>query len=229
MMKAPKSISELAREERRTMAAPPKRKAAPIAYVTEGQRQLCGIKAQGTTIARRIGVGKSAVTRWRQGQESPDPTHRQLLERHYGVPARMWELSPVVSASSNGKHSKGLENTKPESLERLPAGWTLQTLEKIMQRLDRRMQEPALTTAELGNLATRLHSFIALRSKLLGDSRSDEQKLLDSAAWQELVEHLRAALEPHPEALLAITERLERLGGSASPLSSTSRPAAAQP
>jgi hypothetical protein len=45
---------------------------------------------------------------------------------------------------------------------------------------------------------------LELRTKIVGDSRTDEQKLLESPAWSRFAEALKGTLEAFPEALAAV-------------------------
>jgi len=48
------------------------------------------VKASQADVARICGVVQSTVSRWVSGAKIPEPKHREILRREYGIPVFAW-------------------------------------------------------------------------------------------------------------------------------------------
>lgn len=79
-----------------------------------GAEALCSvIGIGGAEVARRIGVSRTAVSRWARGIDVPSPSHRLKLDREFSIAAESWanaaerEIARRAVDRKNNRRSNG--------------------------------------------------------------------------------------------------------------------------
>lgn len=167
-------------------------------------------------LAKALGASDSMVGFLKAGTKNPGPDIQRRAEK-LGIPRATWgqaartgdELEagtpaarPAVEASDPG--------TLGTSLAEVEA-WLRGAAAIRDSYLDERHPERP-TPGEYLKAADTATRLIAQRSKLLGDSRSDEEKLAASARWLAIKATLARVLVRHPQAARDVADALEAEG-----------------
>jgi transcriptional regulator with XRE-family HTH domain len=172
---------------------------------SEGSRLLGKVNAQTVEIGAALGVTHSIVSQWSGGTKRPGDRNRAELFRLYGIPEDSWDREP------------GRPRVEPPAPSLSPAephgGEAERRLRSVLAELD------AMDPTTLSDQARlRRASTIAQCSKLLGHATGESQDLSESRllrlpALRRIVEAIRRALVPWPDAMQRVAEELERIGG----------------
>jgi len=173
---------------------------------TEGQRLLRGLRLVHTDIARALKCGATIVGYWHTGRSLPGVEKRHQMELLYGIPLRAWDVPPGTPLQR-----QQMSTPQPES-QSLPAkqGSTLAiTKEQIAAVLDD-LKEENIAEATLGKLRDTLAKLLALRARLERDHEMLEDRAVRGhPEWRRIKKAVLSALEPHPEAMMAVIESLK--------------------
>lgn len=183
---------------------------------TEGHRQLLALTASGSEIGRRVGVSKQAVSLWRGGQRVPDHDARAALAREFGIPSRAWDERAAEASPMRQEGPPRAEQGEAAEPSDRPVtgalGATLGDLEVLIEQLKQALADDRLAPVVRASLSGRLTAALELRSRLQGDSRTDEAKLAQSPAWARLEAAMASALAPYPQAAEAVAKAFDALG-----------------
>jgi hypothetical protein len=149
------------------------------------------------------------------GTKNPGPDIQRRAEK-LGIPRATWgqaartgdELEPAPMARSAAEVAD--PGTLGTSLAEVEA-WLRGAAAIRDSYLDERHPERP-TPGEYLKAADTATRLIAQRSKLLGDSRSDEEKLAASARWLAIKATLARVLLRHPQAARDVADALEAEG-----------------
>lgn len=188
-------------------------------YRTEGQRRICSLAQTPAEIAAVLGVSAAMVRYYRAGTKLPGHPKARLLETRYGIPAGSWGQAAKTTAPSPRAVPADADQTEPlpdgehglgTSLSQVE-GWLRGTTAIRDRFLDEDHPERP-TAAEYLKAASEATRQLALRAKLLGDSRTDEEKLAASPRWQAIRALLARVLVRHPQAARDVADALESEG-----------------
>jgi hypothetical protein len=184
-------------------------------YRSEGQRLLAGLDLSRADLAKALGASDSMVGFLKAGTKNPGPDIQRRAEK-LGIPRATWgqaartgdELEPAPMARSAAEVAD--PGTLGTSLAEVEA-WLRGAAAIRDSYLDERHPERP-TPGEYLKAADTATRLIAQRSKLLGDSRSDEEKLAASARWRAIKATLARVLLRHPQAARDVADALEAEG-----------------
>lgn len=189
-------------------------------YASDGHRQLCELDASSNEVAKRIGVSGAVVRAYRriENPKTPGAAVQQAIDRAFGIHRAAW-------GRRSGTGGKGAPKSGPRfSVPEEPSGDRLPTIDEVERwialandirdrfenpdtpELERPTQSEAM---KAGDQALR---FLKLRKELLGDARSDEEKLATSPRWLAIKRTIAKTLARFPEASEALEEALEAQG-----------------
>jgi hypothetical protein len=174
-------------------------------YKSEGHRLFAELKQTGSAIAAALGVSGPMVTYWRGGTKVPNPERRAQIERLWGIPAAAWDR-----VSEPPKAAPAPREWDPAVPIRVPSGMTLEQVDEMLRRLRPVMQDPQIPPSTLAQLTSTATQLLRLRASLVGDGRTDEEKLASSSAFQSTVAAIIGALRPYPQALQAVERALSQ-------------------
>ena len=185
-------------------------------YRSEGQRLLAGLDLSRADLAKALGASDSMVGFLKAGTKNPGPEIQRRAEK-LGIPRAAWgrqaartgdELEVAPSARASAEVAD--PGTLGTSLSEVEA-WLRGAAAIRDSYLDERHPERP-TPGEYLKAADTATRLIAQRSKLLGDSRSDEEKLAASARWLSIRATLARVLLRHPQAARDVADALEAEG-----------------
>lgn len=184
-------------------------------YRSEGQRLLSGLDMSRAALAKALGASDSMVGFLKAGTKNPGPDIQRRAEK-LGIPRAAWGQA----ARTAGELEAGAPpRPVAEALDPGALGTSLAEVEAWLRGaaairdsyLDERHPERP-TPGEYLKAADTATRLIAQRSKLLGDSRSDEEKLAASARWLAIKATLARVLLRHPQAARDVADALEAEG-----------------
>lgn len=187
-------------------------------YRSEGQRLLAGLDLSRADLARALGASDSMVGFLKAGTKNPGPDIQRRAEK-LGIPRATWGQAARTGADAAGPAPVPVGRTAPETDEAQQLGTSLAEVEAWLRGaaairdsyLDEHHPERP-TPGEYLKAADTATRLIAQRSKLLGDSRSDEEKLAASARWLAIKATLARVLLRHPQAARDVADALEAEG-----------------
>jgi transcriptional regulator with XRE-family HTH domain len=188
-------------------------------FKSEGQRLLVEKALSIVEVAKRVGLGKSAVGDWRTGRRVPNAAARRSLAREFEIPETTWTQRPkrskpapatedLAGAGEVDEPDDELDDEEPAPVDSVAAA------EHHLQRARRARvrAEKNGTAAELRGALDGERRAIELRAKLRGDlDAAAEAKFMQSALWKRIEAAIAAALKAHPEAAAAVEAALKEL------------------
>lgn len=187
---------------------------------TDGARLLAATGLDHAAIAAEIGVGRTSVTQWLLGDKKPGVGKRAAICAAYGVPVDAWDRpagSPGAAATGLGGGPVGSSASSPGTATGAGTVDARGRLEQQLARLDRIRAEGEAPGGDLPPQARlRLEATetrcIELLGRMAGDaSEISEAKIVRTPAWRRLSERVRAALEPYPDAAMAVARAVEEI------------------
>lgn len=162
-------------------------------------------------IAHACGVSESTVSLWRSGLRTPSEVNRELLRDLLGIALEAWDeeapegerrpVPPVTSAPV----------TDLASAHAAIVAEAARQLAIIQQAVDAIASDPLGSPQEVIRATSNAAKGLAMLGKLTGATLDlSPNQLLASPAWRQLEHAIVEALEPWPEALLAVSEALTR-------------------
>ena len=187
---------------------------------TEGARLLAATGLDHAAIASEVGVGRTSVTQWLLGDKKPGAGKRAAISAAYGVPADAWDRpagTPGGVAVGRGGGAGGSVTMAEGAVAGVGAVDARWRLEQQLARLDRIRAEGEAAGGDLPPQARlRLEATetrcIELLGRMAGDaSEMSEAKVVRTPAWRRLSERIRVALEPYPDAAMAVARAVEEI------------------
>lgn len=184
-------------------------------YRSEGQRLLAGLDLSRADLARALGASDSMVGFLKAGTKNPGPDIQRRAEK-LGIPRAAWGQA---ARTTEGVEVGAQPRPAAEAADPGTLGTSLAEVEAWLRGaaairdsyLDEHHPERP-TPGEYLKAADTATRLIAQRSKLLGDSRSDEEKLAASARWLAIKATLARVLLRHPQAARDVADALEAEG-----------------
>ena len=178
--------------------------------LTVGAQKLKRAPGTQTEKGAAIGASRPLIAFWEKGERIPNAGWREKLSAAYGIAPGDWDCEPAPRLTVVPK----------ELPRRAPAAPPLVVEPTdIIGGCKAQLERIAQMRAELDDprLLVRLEETESqCRHKLatyLGEGRVvTEASLLRSPAFARVVARITAALDSHPEALLAVAEALESVG-----------------
>jgi hypothetical protein len=181
------------------------------------------------TIAKIIGSSASVVHNWMRGHRTPGDKFRGVLEEKFGISRAMWD-EPAAAALPSGLLDKLQSPAPVAQAERAPdctgevpssslGGGPIDPrgeAEALVAHVRRYRLEaennPTLSPTERAKVLETASRSVERLYRLTGEAATiPESRILASPAWGRVKDAIAAALEPHPEALRAVTAALEEL------------------
>lgn len=176
------------------------------------------LRALGTSedLAARIGCKREQVAYWRTGARIPSSQNRERLCELFGIPVASWDEGASVKPTDTAKASTPIDYIVPrlEADDGTVAGKARRLDRLVRKMLDAIEQNTEMTDFQRFQLATDVHRLLDKLGKLTGESAViSVSRVLRLPAWRRIQDTVLDALKPHPKALAAVIERVERLGG----------------
>jgi len=204
----------------------------------EGARQLLRTGHTQAEIASTLGVDRSLVCRWQNGERLPTDTQRLALKRAFKIPASAWDEELVTGVRKKKPASKhrmpraverelarqeAERESELEDERRPPAAVeiteaSIRVRAELLARDIDRMREEILdddsaTPLERGKVIQSCIASLTYLGKITGHTLEiNESRILRLPAWQRIKEAIVEALKPWPEARRALADRLKELG-----------------
>lgn len=208
----------------------PKRKT--IEPTNRGQEALLDTGLSLNVIARATSVSVPSVSKWRNGEGRPRKAQRESLENAYGIPFDAWDEPPNSYKPTRPPASKSAP--APQRAPAMatdapiqPAGAKLppyprgpdddaSTLDHIRYSLicvRHDLKHRPMTAAGRSKVRADETRTLALIAKLEGAEELSEARYVKShPEWKRLRKAIMGALEPYPDAALAVLEAIEGVG-----------------
>lgn len=175
------------------------------------------------------------MSRWRMGHSIPSSKCRLALEQVFGIPEEAWKMPldegeemPAVPRMKTGKHAKGKPKPRPAHLQMLPPPPTspkpepeepeyeeddpdltpMQSVERSLRevRAELKAQENPMEKNKLRVNESRLMNLLFRMQK--EEELSEERYVKAHPEFKRLVEQIKQALTPYPEALDAVVRAI---------------------
>lgn len=181
--------------------------------VTVGAQKLGRAPGTQTEKGEAIGASRPLIAFWESGKRTPNAAWREKLSTAYGIAPGDWDCEPaprltvVPSAPARRAPTAPLSSpTAPDPTDII--GGCKAQLERIAQ-MRAELDDPRLLV-RLEETESQCRHKLAT---YLGEGRViTEASLLRSPAFARVVARITTALDPYPEALLAVAEALESVG-----------------
>lgn len=175
---------------------------------SEGVFLLMRSGATQEEIAAATGIHRTRIAHYFSGLRKPGDKNKRLFKKHYGVPLESWGRTP-----------KGEPAPKP-SLHTYAngGGSVLARAERLQGMVDSLLAkldaDTKATPLEKAKVMASTASTITLLGKLTGESQEiSEARIVRLPAFRRIVEKMKEALRPHPDAARAVGEALKELDG----------------
>ncbi len=181
--------------------------------VTVGAQKLKKAPGTQTEKATAIGASRPLIAFWEKGERLPGAQWREKLEAALGIPRGDWECEPAprltVVPSAPARRAPTAPSSSPTAIDPTDIiGGCKAQLERIAQ-MRAELDDPRLLV-RLEETESQCRHKLAT---YLGEGRVvTEASLLRSPAFARVVARITTALDPYPEALLAVAEALESVG-----------------
>lgn len=177
--------------------------------VTVGAQKLKRAPGTQTEKASAIGASRPLIAFWEKGERTPGAQWREKLEAAFGIPCGDWECEPAARLTVQSRPATAQPSRVTASIEPTDIiGGCKAQLERIAQ-MRAELQEPRLLV-RLEETESQCRHKLAT---YLGEGRVvTEASLIRSPAFARVIARLTEALDPYPDALLAVTEALESIG-----------------
>lgn len=170
---------------------------------TEGQRLLRAEPGSLASIAKAVGCGRTIASAWRNGEKLPSDALRRRLRDVYGIPERAWD---VVPGGLDAPPPRAEEDDEVEDLD------TLALAVADLREVRRELRRGDLTQAQRAKLRDSSQKLLALKYRLERDRELVEDRVVRGhPAWARIKDVMAAALEPYPDAAVAVAEALEEV------------------
>ena len=183
-----------------------------VETLTVGAQKLN--RAPGTQAEKgaAIGASRALIKFWEAGQRTPSQAWREKLLTAYGIAPGDWDCEPAprlaVVPKEAPKRAAAQSSSPPAPDPTDIIGGCKAQLERIAQ-MRAELDDPRLLV-RLEETESQCRHKLAT---YLGEGRVvTEASLLRSPAFARVVSRITAALDAHPEALLAVAEALESVG-----------------
>jgi hypothetical protein len=183
-------------------------------YRSEGQRLLAGLDLSRADLARVLGASDSMVGFLKAGTKNPGPEIQRRAEK-LGIPRAAWgrQAKTGTDASSD---SAPVPARPPDGVPSEPdVAPSLEVCERVIRFACSVMdayQSGEVTLEQANNAAKTMATYNAQRAKILGDSRSDEEKLAASPRWLAIKALLARVLLQYPQAARSVSDALKDEG-----------------
>lgn len=184
-----------------------------VETLTVGAQKLN--RAPGTQAEKgeKIGASRALIKFWEAGQRTPNAAWREKLSAAFGIAPGDWDCEPAprltVVPSAPARRAPTAPSSSPTAIDPTDIiGGCKAQLERIAQ-MRAELDDPRLLV-RLEETESQCRHKLAT---YLGEGRVvTEASLLRSPAFARVVARITTALDPYPEALLAVAEALESVG-----------------
>lgn len=167
-------------------------------------------------IAARVDASRSVVAYWLSGARVPRLESRSVMWKVWSIPIEAWDL-PATSSSPLAPATRattGIVAMPPGQGELSVRAKAMQLEAMVHELLSRVREDPATSDLEKFKCMNSAAATLNLLGKLTGQTQEvNEARTLRLPAWQRIQDVLVRDLSPWPEALRAVGEGLQRLGG----------------
>lgn len=177
--------------------------------VTVGAQKLKKAPGTQTEKAAAIGASRPLIAFWEKGERLPGTQWREKLEAALGIPRGDWECEPAARLAVQSRPAASQSSRVTAAIEPTDIiGGCKAQLERIAQ-MRAELDDPRLLV-RLEETESQCRHKLAT---YLGEGRVvTEASLIRSPAFARVIARLTEALDPYPDALLAVTEALESIG-----------------
>jgi hypothetical protein len=165
-----------------------------------------------TATAAKLGCSTRQVSRWRSSQQLPDERSRETIERCYGIARGLWDRPVMAPSGGPADAPAAPEPHTPPSDAEAPPETAEARLRAQLERL--RLQRQGAT----GRALVELEKLELQASRALARAEGvelDGRKIAKSRAWQTVEEVIIKALEPFPDAMVAVARATQEHGNGA--------------
>lgn len=183
-----------------------------VACRSRGSLALARLGMTQDAIATRVKRSRAAVGHWIAGRRKPRKAERAALAK-LGVPDLWWDEDVEVTPPKEPPPQKAPE--RPESEWSGPVAVKALRLERMLgELLDGVADDPETTPLEKAKVMSSAASTLTALGRLTGEMQDmSEQRILRLPAWRRIQTELIEALQPWPDAMLAVGNRLRELSG----------------
>ena len=177
--------------------------------VTVGAQKLKKAPGTQTEKAAAIGASRPLIAFWEKGERLPGAQWREKLEASFGIPRGDWECEPVTRLAVQPRPATAPSSRVTTAIEPTDIiGGCKAQLERIAQ-MRAELDDPRLLV-RLEETESQCRHKLAT---YLGEGRVvTEASLIRSPAFARVLARLIEALDPYPDALIAVTEAIEAIG-----------------
>ena len=170
---------------------------------SKGSKEFSALGTTGTDLAKQLGCAVATVSRWKNGEATPDKPYRLKIYKLFGIEPDAWD--ELDSPSKPTRKKKRTTKATPATVAAEADHWLhavqdlrdeLPKLAKDIAGRARLMREAAGTLSVLGRLTG------------IGLTVSARQ-ILDSPNFRIIEGKIIQALEPWPDALRAVAAAID--------------------
>lgn len=173
---------------------------------SEGAVLLARVGSTQEEIAAATGIHRVRIAQYKSGQRMPGPVNRKKFKKHYGIPEASWDKSPKGEPATPSLHTSTNGGSVLARAERLQ--------NMVDELLDKLNNDAKTTPLEKAKVMASTAGTITLLGKLTGESREiSEARIIRLPAFRRVVDRMKEALRPWPEAARAVGEALKELDG----------------
>ena len=182
-----------------------------------GSERFSALGVSPAAMSVALGVTLPTISRWRNGSRTPGLSDAAKIERLYHLPADNWEVP--LEAEGEEKPTAAeipLEPATPEAVTKEVDEWL-----RLVKGLRAEISEVSEVSKKAALMASAAQVLKVLGQMTGVGMTLTNAQILGSPRWRELESVIMMALEPYPEAMLAVAESLKSLAGSTEATSPT--------
>lgn len=170
---------------------------------SKGSKEFSALGTTGADLAKQLGCAVATVSRWKNGEATPEKAYRLKIHKLWGVDPDAWDQ--LDSAAKPRRKKKRTTKASAASVAAEADLW-LHAVQDLRDELPKLVKDPAgrarITREAAGTLA------ILGRLTGIGLTVSARQ-ILDSPNFRIIEGKIIQALEPWPDALRAVAAAID--------------------